>query len=76
MSLLVALTAKRPLEAAIILSGYLPLRQYIENVGNRDLLSLRGALANVACHRLQLAASAPRDTPIFWGHGADDPFLT
>ncbi|KAL8281075.1 hypothetical protein RQP46_006433 [Phenoliferia psychrophenolica] len=54
MSLLVALTASPPVEAAILLSAYLPKLAQVES----------------------LASPVQRKTPIFWGHGAEDPFLT
>ncbi|KAM0753124.1 alpha/beta-hydrolase [Meredithblackwellia eburnea MCA 4105] len=56
MAWLLAFTAKQrePIDAAIMLSGYVPLRRF-----NKEIAKFKQTT-----------------TPVFWGHGENDPFIT
>ncbi|KAK4047868.1 hypothetical protein OIO90_006029 [Microbotryomycetes sp. JL221] len=53
MGLLATIASSEPIEALIMISGYLPLP--------------------LKMHRIGSMASFARETPIFWGHGREDP---
>ncbi|KAM0790774.1 hypothetical protein ACM66B_004624 [Microbotryomycetes sp. NB124-2] len=53
MGLMATIASKQPIEALIMLSGYVPLPLRLHRIGSMSMLA--------------------RSTPIFWGHGREDP---
>lgn len=76
MTLLNVLSSVEKIDVAIVLSGYLAL----PGGSKTNLCPLKSELTPLylgGTGKVELLApEAPRDTPIFWGHGMDDPILT
>ncbi|KAK4054439.1 hypothetical protein OIV83_000933 [Microbotryomycetes sp. JL201] len=73
MTLLNTLSSKEPIDAALMLAGYLPLPHGAKKVGARP--SSMAYASELKFVLSQLARFADRNTPIFWAHGTADPVL-
>jgi predicted esterase len=70
-SLLTGLTSEKKIGGVAVLSGWLPLSHKFKEV----CLTAISILNRISAHQPQMSSEHATQTPLFWGHGTDDPLI-